>query len=326
MARVTDQNMPVALRAALGDLLIDAEPATGAGQIIRIRSRLTDAEPQSARGALGYFAAKTKRWFKDNWRYQIPERHLAEFAAAREADVLGADFPAAYWSAAGQLEDLTEVGRPAWVLPSRGHLDPAYWDTAHRPGNCPINGIADTYLTPAGDGTAQRPAPGWAGEVEDHVFGDLYQAQRRLLFALPRTHTPNTGVPIALHITAEIDAQASHRGADAWFIVITRPYWYNTAAGAPPAPAEVLTDWTTAQVVPLLLPDSTSTPWTFTYSGSITRNAEVGGELGYHTAYNRLWVRVATAPSRGRYFMRNDWVRVQVRSTVKVYMAKRPRD
>lgn len=326
MARVIGQTIPPALETAFGDLLINASPATGAGRIIKADPRLSAREPASTGGTLGYFASSTAKWFRRNWQYAVSQTALREFAFARESDVLAADFPPAYWYPAAQVEDLTELARPAWVLPSRGRMDPAYWDAAHRPGNCPMVRINDTYLTPTGAGTEERPAPGWAGKVEDRVFGDIYQAQRRLMFALPLVHTPNTSRPIALRITAAIEAHASHRGSAAWFILVSRPYWYNTAGGSASAPQEVLTDWTDAQVVPFVLPTEGAGPWSFTHEVCITRNAELGGHLDFFTPYNRLWVRVATPPSRGRYFMRNDWVSVTVTSSVQVFMGRGPHD
>lgn len=325
MARVTDQNMPVDIRLALGDVLHNTDPVSGPGRIIKINPRASARPAVSAGGALVYFSANTGRWFHRNWGSTLPRSQRADFRAARQADVLTSEYPAEWWYQAAVLEDVTELARPAWVLPSRGRLDPEFWDATHRPGNCPITRIAATYPTPSGDGTPEQPAPGWAGQVEDRVFGDLYQAQRRLLFALPRDHTPNTERPVALRIGASIEAQASHRGSDAWFIVVSRPYWWHTSAGSPPAPPDVLTDWTVAQVVPFILPADSVSPWRFEHQVTVSRNAEIGGALDYFTPYNRLWVRVATPPSRGRYFLRNDWVRVLVRSTVEVFMARGPR-
>lgn len=326
MARVTAQHMPVVVRLALGDLLRNTSPVSGDGRIIKTNPRPAARPAVSAGGALVYFAANTARWFFRRWGSTMPRSQRADFRAGRQADVLTNEYPAEWWYQAAVLEDVTELSRPAWVLPARGHLDPGYWDAAHRPGNCPMVRIADTYPTPQGEGTPDQPAPGWSGRVEDRVFGDLYQAQRRLLFALPRTHTPNTERPIAVRIAATIEAEASHRGADAWFIPISRPYWWHSAGGDPAAPPDVLTDWTVAQVVPFILPSESVSPWRFEHQVTVSRNAEIGAKLGWFAPYDRLWVRVATPPSRGRYYMRNDWVRVFVRSTVEVFMARAPND
>jgi len=323
MATVQNQAIPPSLATQLSKIITIASHPTSTDEIARINPRVFQPEPEEEDGALAYFATETATWLREWWAYSIPETERSTFFAARKADLWNAVFPSTYWHTATLLEDVTELGRPAWVLPSIEDVNPAYFDPAHRPSNCPITTISDAYQTPTDGGTLERPAPGWSGAINDGIFSDTYQAQRRLLFALPIAFDSEDKRPLALRLDCQVTATATIRGNAIWFVVNSKPdLWHTDTPPAGPT-NEVHTNWVSAYRQPLMLPADAPEGWSHTHAATYVRNAALRTHIEDQRYYNRAWIRLATPPSRGRYFSRNDAVTVRHTITASLHIAKK---
>lgn len=324
MAKVRDQAIPPSLATRLASIVNMANAPNRDGMIARINGRVFQPEPDAEQGATAYLATWSAEWFRDWWEGTMPGTERSTFFAARKTDLWNAVFPATYWQSATLLEDVTEVGRPAWVLPSNETINPAYFDPQHRPSNCPISTISDTYPTPTDEGTPERPPPGWAGAVDDGIFSDHYQAQRRLLFALPRTYDRDNHRPLVVRIDSSITATATRRGNAIWFVLNSKPQLWHTA-NPPTGPTnEIHSNWVSAYRQPLILPPEAPSGWTHTHAHIYVRNATLRTHIEDQRYYNQAWIRIATPPSRGRYFSRNDAIVVRHHAAVTLHLAKRP--
>lgn len=324
MARVTGQAVPPSLAARLSRI-VRGIASTPAGLLVvgavhqRGPSTRTDHSTPLAR-----FAFDAATWFRNEWRTVIPAGDRAEFYAQRKTDILTARFEATHWAPATLLEDLTEYGAPAYVLPNTKPVNPAYFDPARKPSNCPILTYSDTYPTPADDGTPGRPCPGWAGAVQDGIFGDAYHAQRRLTFSLPIAFNAATPRPVALLVRPQIHASATIRGNVVWFICNTKPYFHASASG-PIVPENAMhTNWFDGYNLPLVLPDDDGSGWTHDHNPTLVRDVTIRAKLPNAGIFDQVWLRLATPPSRGLYFSRNDAVTVRHHANVSLYVARRP--
>jgi hypothetical protein len=231
------------------------------------------------------------------------------------------------------LSDQTERATPtvrAWIKT----WNPAYWDPLRQPSVCIYKYPSSTYATPSGRGTAQQPAPGWAGSVHGVQWQDDWMAQRKITFALPiQMSKPPSRVigqppppaprPVAILADITIEANATVRGNRTWFSLTTAPtYWHNY--GWDLSNPLMFSLWNRDDGYPYEIPGDAQGGWVNSIERRVIRS-------GYHLARwstksncDRCAVRIATPPSLGMYYSRNDAVSVYHHGSVALYIAKGP--
>lgn len=326
MAIVTGQDIPPSLATRLKATLGLRKDPNGPGLIASQNNpSYTDSTPLQRR-ALSLFATSTATWFRTNWNGHYADGAGAQFFAARKADLLASRFPPAYWTTATQSEDLTEYATPDEVYVDSVQPGPPYADPLHRNTVCKVKTISDTYATPTGNGTPQQPAPGWAATTIDTAVRDLHIAQRRLLFTLPLSYSETDPRPVAVHLTGTITATATTRGNVLWFLpTVAGQFWASTQGAIAPLP-KIMNFWVQSQRQPYSIPSENPYGWAHTRDVDTIQDGTAWAVWRAPSGINRLWLRVGTPPTRGRYHARNDAIQVYHSLKAIVYLGKGPHD
>jgi hypothetical protein len=319
MATVSNQHIPPSLLAAYGALLTAPGAHAGLTPRIGLKASARQAQPPPALDPALTLRRDAARWLLEQWQPNNPSL----FYAQRLAEIRSDDFKPAYWHSVTPSRDRTEYGEPvikAYERPVNGlYADPLRLQT-----DCVYTTWSKTYPTPAGDGTALQPAPGWQGEVIGGVWRDLWFAQRRLTFFLPVSINKTDTRPILLVLASQVKAVASFRVNNAWYARCCWPYFFREPSGELQPKNYLITNWQKSDVYPMALASESEHNWQCTHSLQVLRNPRLGDTFKQPANCNRLGVVITTPPGRGVYFARNDAVKVTHHETVSVYVGKEP--
>ncbi len=263
MARIKNQSIPPSLRAGVARVLSIPGVTAGGGASVGLTPSARGRAPAPEPPAVLKSIRDAAEWLFIAWNPSAP----AAFTEARREELRNLEFPAQYWYEVSPAADLTDYAAPT-VGPYVGDLDAAYVDPLRSPTSCVYGLATDSYSTPEFPGSPQYPFPGWRGEVIDEYFRDLYFAQRRLMYDLPKRviHEKRRVFirPLLAVIEGQIMANASFRGVKSWFAFCVWPYLYRSEDGVPADAHYLISKWTPAQQTPLELPPEQTGQWACT--------------------------------------------------------------
>jgi hypothetical protein len=325
MAKAINQSIPPSLRAGVAKVLSIPGGSAGAGAVIGLRPSARFKQPPPVPPRSLAILRNTSLWFEGHWP---DDRHGEDprlFQQNRRKDLYALTFPEKYWYALEPIEDATDYGEPT-IGPYAGDLNRPWFDETRLPSVCTFGQALRSYPTPGGLGTPQYPGPGWQGAVISGVWRDLWFAQRRLTYALPKTAYRPLGRqverPLLAVVEGSVTALASYRGYASWFALGVWPTLYHDVNSPPPVPAQLITHWHQDDLARFIMPSDRVSDWSGTAHWRTLRNIALKPGFEGRTACNRLVLRVTTPPSRGIYFARNDSVHVAQNVTLRVYQAK----
>ena len=325
MAKAINQSIPPSLRAGVARVLSIPGSTAGAGGVIGLaRLARNTAVPPVPPRALAILR-NTSVWFASHWGASQHNEDPRLFQQNRRADLYALTFPEKYWYELQAIEDVTDYGEPT-IGVYAGDLNKPWFDETRLPSVCEFGSALRSYPTPSGQGTQQNPGPGWEGAVISGVWRDLWFAQRRLTYALPKLLYRPVGRrierPTLVVVEGSVTAEASFRGYESWFALGVWPYLYHDVNSPPPQPAPLITHWLQDDLARMIMAPDLVSDWTCTANWRTLRNAVQKPSFEDRPTANRLMLRITTPPSRGIYFARNDAVRVSQSVTVRVYQAK----
>lgn len=215
------------------------------------------------------------------------------------------------------------MGAPT-ISAYEGPINGVYDDHLRIKTKCLYGNWTKSYNTPVGVGTEDNPRPGWKGTVIDQIWRDLWFAQRRLVYSLPVSISLANRRPILIDCQSEVSGTASFRVNSIWYARTVWPMLFNETSRPFVFSKYLITNWRTTDVVPMELVSDSDQYFHCTDSKRILRTAYEKNWETIATAYNRLGLVIATPPSRGLYFARNDNVQVSHNETVNVLIGKTP--
>lgn len=322
MARVTDQAVPPSLADRFSEIWAMVECRESDALDTRLKYVPDGRSLYQPDSHLGKLAMETGAWFRSNWTSQVPANDLSSFYASRKADIFTGSFPSDFWTLCSPTQDYTERCYPSEVMLYNKPLNPLYYDANRLPSYSISDKILSSYATPARPGTEQQPSPGWKGVVLSGMWRDLYLAQRRYRFTLPSIQTKYETRPTVLVISATIEATASFRGVSSWFQVQTMPFFFRFSPYGNTPPVRVCSAWEQEFIQPQDIPPADPFGWAYSYDTDIIRSAHANAEYQKGADCDRLWVRIASPPSRGLFFGRNDAVQVWCNAAAHLYVAR----
>lgn len=309
------------MRAALARILNIPGSTAGVGAVVGLTPSARGAIPPEPIPDPLRVIRDAGGWLANAW---APPYRKA-FAEARREEVRNFVFPPQYWRELEPTADLTDYGTPT-VGPYVGNLNAAYVDPLRSPTTCEFGLASRTYPTPGFPGTEADPFPGWRGEVIDGYWRDLYFAQRRLMYELPKREVYEKRRifirPLFAFVEGQVMANASFRGVKSWFALCLWPYLYRSEDGTPADATYLNTRYTPGQLSRLELPPAQTSNWACTANVKTLRGMTHASAFGNRNNCNRLLLRVTSPPSRGVYFGRNDEVSVMHRETIRLFQAK----
>ncbi|MDS4030784.1 MAG: hypothetical protein RKO66_12015 [Candidatus Contendobacter sp.] len=316
MAKTKVMNVPAGMIDQFLKTLVPSKNRTQ----IRLRPGVRVAEQRKEPSYTTRFCAFAASWITLKATANASKSEESELYSKIWADLRNGVFDPVYWQELSPISDVTEYATPK-VDPYDRLLNTNYEDAAHKPSICTFKDISKTYNTPMDDGTSDHPAPGWAGTTIDTIWQDIYHAQRKLVYALPRSMTENDFQPIAIHVVMDITANATSRGNRNWFAFAIERYLHQSILPVSGTKGAV-THWNPEDWYKFKLPAEGTGPWDATVRREILDGADSKLHVMSDKDMNRLTLRVATPPSLGMYGSRNDEVRVIHHETIKVYWAK----
>lgn len=277
---------------------------------------------QPQRAELAALAEAAANWLVDAWFGAADKATRSHFYAERFSDCMEKRFAPPYWRELELQTDRTAIAYPE-VRPFQGQVNPAYADPLRQPTDCRYTSYSRLYNTPVYPSFGNDKSPGWQGEVQAGKFRDLWHAVRIQEFAIPAGQRQDTSRPISLHLDITIEASATIRGNKIWFVPLTRARVRNSP-WTPGVSDKVLTHfyptWQTSSAIPGDSPggwshDAIMSLWRYGSWQSIEFQWKQGSVL---------LIEVATIPSLGRYYSRNDQITVTNDETVRVWWPQRP--
>lgn len=321
MARVTAQALPPSLQDAYQDLVGDCG-GKRVGLILGAHAPRRTL-PDRRDGAI---ARRAAAWLAERWRSALDPHERSAFYLARRAEIEAGSFPATYWRSLTQFSDHTQRSLPysvsAWTKP----IEPAYQDPLRLPSKLRYKYTDNAYPTPAGDGAGTSPAPGWQGAVTGGRFEDQWHAQQRPCFNLHYPTWVGDTRPLVVRLVTDIEGRASTRGHRAWFAVTREARCLRVGETFSTLGGLAYVYWNPTLATPVEIPEDDPEGWT--HALTLVHLKDLAGVLPpLSTApYNRLILTVSTPPALGRYFARNDWVRVVHHTHATAYQARTPTD
>lgn len=321
MARVINQSIPPSLRAGYAGILRLPQFTSGNGAVIALTMGARAAQRQKPSPDSLEVIRHAASWLTNAWQGGADPA----FFTARSEELRNLAFPSTYWHELTPTADLTDYAAPT-VSVFVGDLNSNYVDPLRAPSRCEYARASRTYATPDFPGTPADPYPGWQGQVIDQVWRDLYFAQRRLLYDLPRREIYEKRRifirPLIASLEGQVTANASFRGVKTWFALGMWPYLYRSEDGLPTDADYLITKWTPGQLLRLEMPPDLTSNWACTATVRTLRGLTHYSSFNGRNNCNRLMLRVTTPPSRGVYFGRNDEVHVMHRGTIRLYQAR----
>ncbi|MDS4029495.1 MAG: hypothetical protein RKO66_05430 [Candidatus Contendobacter sp.] len=316
MAKTKGMNVPPSQFNAFLKTLATASNKT----ITRIRPSVRVAEIRPEPHYTTQFISDAAAWITKKWTANASKMEESALYSQLWAELRAGTFNPDYWQELSPTTDVAEYAVPI-VDPYDRTLNPAYDDPAHQPSMCKYKDILRNYPTPAGDGTPENPATGWAGATLNTIWQDLYHVQRKLVYTLPGYTSEDDARPIGFKMGMTIDATATLRGNRNWFAFAVERYLHR--ASTPPGNQKgAIVHYAPEDWYKFTLPAPDGGQWDCTVARSVIDSARNKAHISGTDDLNRLTLRVATPPSLGMYGSRNDEVRVIHHETVKVYWAK----
>ena len=319
MAKIITQAVPPSLAADYGALF--TVPSAGkirSGQV-NVKSQVRLSEDRSNSDPFLLSVKQAADWLVENWSPQ----NSSSFYADRRSEILAHNFDPLFWYELTAINDRTECGVPAVGI-SNDIQKPAYVDPLRLPSKNTYELWSSFYPTPAGLGTELQPSPGWQGAVIDGVYRDLWFAQRRLFFNLPVLVSYNVYRPVLCLLSGTVTADTNFRGNSAWFARCLWPAFFQSQYAYLGEVNYLVSIWNAIDKVPIELPAETSNNWHFEHNAVVLRDISLIPPCPHRKNCNRLNLVVSTPPARGRYFARNDAIRVSHAETVQIFVGRTP--
>ena len=319
MAKVNSQIIPPSLIAGYKTVFVQPTPQ-GSG-FKRVGVNMTARKPKPAYVSNDVLSIQNSaaQWLVEQWQ----PLHVSQFYADRLAEIKAFVFNETYWHNLTPSRDTTEYGEPT-IGGYSGPINHVYDDPLRIKTKCVYGDWTKSYNTPYGEGTADNPRPGWQGTVLEQIWRDLWFAQRRLVYALPVPINLNKPRPVLIDLASQITATASFRHCLFWYARPVWPYFFNETGTPYTFDKYLINNWRASDIVPMELVSESGQYFQCTDTQRILRTAYEKSWKPNVTGYNRLSLVVATPPSRGAYFARNDNVRVTHYETVNVLVGKKP--
>jgi hypothetical protein len=319
MAKINTQTIPPSLLAGYTKVFTVGNPSIFGFKKVGVTG--TARLPQSGHVSKPTLALQLEaaKWLVEQW--QPLNRSL--FYVERLAEIKAFDFNETYWHTITPLRDTTEWGAPT-ISAYEGPINGVYDDPLRIKTKCVYGNWTKSYNTPVGVGTEENPRPGWKGTVIDQIWRDLWFAQRRLVYGLPVTINLANRRPILIDCQSEVSGTASFRVNSIWYARTVWPKLFNETGTPFVFDKYLITQWRNTDIVPMELDSDSGQYFHCTDSKRILRTAYEKNWETIATAYNRLGLVIATPPSRGLYFARNDNVQVTHNETVNVLIGKTP--
>ena len=313
MAKVKSQIIPPSLIAGYKKVFTVGNPRLFGFKQVGVGITTRNPQPVKVSKSAMTLQFEAAQWLVDQWQ----PLNRSQFYAERLAEIKAYAFDEKYWHLVTPSRDITEWGEPV-INAYEGPINGVYDDPLRIKTKCVYYDWTNSYNTPFGEGTLENPRPGWKGTVIDHIWQDLWFAQRRLVYGLPVTINLADRRPILIDLQSEVTATASFRVNSIWYARTVWPKLFNETGTPFVFDKYLITNWRNTDIVPMELVSDSGQYFHCTDTKRILRTAYEKRWKPNTTAYNRLSLVIATPPSRGVYFARNDNVQVSHNETVNV--------
>lgn len=321
MALVEGQIIPPSLANAFGVLIGN----TG-GNAVGLLPSATTPYPDTPRRILALDATAAANWLADAW--QGPEQSYlrSAFYADRYDEIRSGIFLPEFWRPATQVSDNTLKSVPISSLPWTGAWNPTYYDPLRKATICIYKTTTLGYATPPDAGTELNPAPGWRGQVSNSYFRDVWHSQQSISFTLHYRDSQEGTRPLFIHTHTHINASSTIRGNKTWFKIAIAGHWYSIYETPWEIAAPTQDHWNENLQIPIVIPEPNPAGWSHTVDVTRIQNGRHTLLIQRPGRYTKFQVIIATPPSKGLYYSRNDAVRITHHSTCNVYQARTPND
>lgn len=253
-------------------------------------------------------AADAATWLTAAWCGNGDAGTRSAFYANRFNEIMAWRLQAPYWRALDLESDKTGVSYPE-LLPFEGAINPAYSDPLRQPTDCRYSKYDRAYPTPTYPSFGTDKSPGWQGEIQNGEFVDLWHATRILTCTIPTAQQTTTRRPIGIGMEITIEATATIRGNTTWFVPITVARVQNQGWN-PVSEGKTPTHYRPAWSGPSRLPGDSPGGWGHETTITAHRYGSWRWLESQQTSGSIVVIEIATTPSLGRYYSRNDYVTV----------------
>ena len=317
MATALNQAIPASLIKSYKTILTVPQKATITKIRISLNNSVRQAQKTPAEKATLRAQKAAALWLTQQWNPEFK----SSFYASRLFELQTQSYNPLYWHDIPASIDRTEWGTP-FIQNYEKPVNGLYADPLRLQTNCVFTEWSKTYPTPKDSGNSNQPAPGWEGRVIDHIWRDLWFAQRRLVFNLPVEVTYHDKRPVLMSLNSTVNAVATFRANSSWFARCLYPVFSHEGNTPNPIKNYLATMWRKTDKYPMALVNTDSQYYAATNNLNILLSARSYKGFYRVLSANRLTVLVTTPPSRGVYFARNDHVQVEHHETLNIIMGK----
>jgi hypothetical protein len=158
--------------------------------------------------------------------------------------------------------------------------------------------------------------------VSGNVFQDLWYAQRRAVFQLPRGIDKDSDWPVLFVCETTIHASATVRGNRNWFVVYLDAYFSKWSDFYGQTFHELYPRWPRDRAYTPSLPDDMPAGWNLNLTRTLVQDGRHDPTWGSQTGSTYCGLRIMIPPSLGLYFSRNDAASVTHTTNPRVFVAK----
>lgn len=321
MARATSHYVPAGLQALWNRVAHGKNTRYGFTQSVGAAASVFAGHPDDIQSLKAHAASSFAAWLTTHHAAGLSKKAKSQFFTDRRAELLAGAVNAVYWEPVAVASDSVGWAAPT-VRPYTNDWSAIYYDPLRMPSRCTYAAPSLTYPFSEAGTTTAKPLPGWTGAVSGNVFQDLWLAQRRLIFTLPRTIAKADGWPVLAVCQATIQATATVRGNRNWFVVSLEPYFAETQSAAANAINKLHTRWPRDVRFQPLIPEDMPGGWNHSVTRPIVQDAGVSGKWISDNPSTHCGFRIVIPPALGVYFSRNDSVTVSHNLNPAIYLAR----